>query len=61
MSDDRPIAATSFCVVVGCSDPDTRTRVIVTGPETQLEVQVCAKHAEVELDINDLDLGEWGE
>jgi hypothetical protein len=61
MTDDRPIAATSYCVVIGCSDPDTRPRLIVTGPETELEVEVCAMHSETDLDINDLELGEWGE
>jgi len=61
MSDEKPIAATSFCVVEGCTDPASRTRLIVTGPEIQREIEVCWKHEDVELDINSLDLGDWGE
>jgi hypothetical protein len=61
MTSDKPIAASSFCVVEGCSDPETRPRWVMTDPETKREVLVCSKHAEVELDINSLDLGEWGE
>lgn len=61
MSDDKPIAATSFCVVEGCTDPATRARLIVTGPEAKREIGVCWKHEEGELDINSLDLGDWGE
>lgn len=61
MSDDKPIAATSFCVVPGCTDPATRTRLVMTGPEVERQVGVCQKHEEGELDINDLGLGDWGE
>lgn len=61
MSDDKPIAATSFCVVEGCTDPATRSRWIMTGPETKREIEVCPKHEDGELDINRLDLGDWGE
>ncbi len=61
MTDDKPIAATSFCVVNGCTDTATRSRWIMTGPETQREIEVCWKHEEGELDINDLELGDWGE
>ncbi len=58
---DPPIAASSFCVVPGCSDHATRSRIVVTGPETTATVDVCEKHADEELDINQLDLGNWGE
>lgn len=61
MTDDKPIAASSFCVVEGCTDPATRTRLIVTGPEVERQVGVCAKHETGDLDINSLDLGDWGE
>jgi hypothetical protein len=58
---DEPIASHSFCVVAGCTDPATRSRLMMVGPETERQVEVCEKHAEGELDINQLDLGEWGE
>jgi len=58
---DEPIASHSFCVVAGCTDPGVRTRWIMTGPERRLEVEVCEKHEKGDLDINQLDLGEWGE
>lgn len=33
----------------------------MTGPEVSREIAVCWKHEDGELDINDLELGEWGE
>lgn len=61
MSDDRPIAATSFCVVPGCTDLATRERTIVEGPDVERQIAVCWKHEDGELDINSLELGDWGE
>jgi hypothetical protein len=58
---DEPIAARSFCVVEGCTDKATHTRQIGTGPDSTREIEVCWKHESGELDINSLELGDWGE
>lgn len=58
---DQPIATHSFCVVEGCTDPAVRQRWVMPIPDRSVEVGVCEKHAEGELDINSLDLGDWGE
>lgn len=58
---DEPIASHSFCVVAGCTDPAVRQRWVMPHPDEKIEVGVCEKHTEGELDINDLELGDWGE
>lgn len=58
---DEPIASHSFCVVAGCTDPAVRQRWVMPHPDDKVEVGVCEKHTEGELDINDLELGDWGE
>lgn len=58
MTEDKPIAATSFCEVAGCTDAATRSRWVVAGMNR--EIQVCEKHGEGELSIDDLDQ-DWGE
>ena len=58
MTDDKPIAASSLCEVVGCTDPATRSRWVVAGMNRQVEV--CWKHEEGDLTLDDLDQ-DWGE
>lgn len=58
---DEPIASHSYCVVAGCTDPATHSRWVMPRPDEKLEVGVCLKHQTGDLDINDLELGDWGE
>jgi len=58
MTDDKPIAATSFCEVAGCTDTATRSRWVVAGMNR--EVRVCDHHVDGELGLDDLDQ-DWGE
>jgi hypothetical protein len=48
-------------VVPGCTDLATRERTIVQGPDVEHQIAVCWKHEAGELDINSLELGDWGE
>lgn len=58
---DETTAAPESCLIPGCTDPATRERMIHIGPSIDRIFLVCDKHETGDIDINSLDLGEWGE
>lgn len=52
---DEPIASHSFCVVAGCSAPGTTTRWMNAPDGGRRQVDVCWKHEDNALTIDDLD------
>jgi len=52
---DEPIASHSFCVVAGCNAPATTSRSISVSDGEKKEVEVCWKHEDNVLTMQDLD------
>ena len=52
---DEPIATHSFCVVAGCTGHATTARWITVGEGEQQQVEVCWKHEDNALTMDDLD------
>lgn len=52
---DEPIASHSFCLVAGCSAPATTARWITVPDGGREEIEVCWKHEDNALTMEDLD------